>query len=266
DRHRADGPRACGVQGRRRADDDPDPGPHPGARGLRRGAAVDAAPGAAAGHRSCRSRGPPPACGADRRSARGVRSRCQAGPVAGCVPIERLAAGAQPGVETAVKFEAELAGETIPIEVTGQAGSYRVAIRDEPSDVDAKQVSEGIWSLLIGDRSFVVDVSDRDGVSVIEVDGERYEIRVEDETRYVIRTRGGKVAAGGQVLKSPMPGKVVHIAVEAGQSVAPGDALVVLEAMKMENKFRATVAGQVKEIRVQVGQAVNAGDVLMVIG
>ncbi len=164
-----------------------------------------------------------------------------------------------------MKFEAELGGEIIPIEVTGKDGRYRVAIGDEVSDVDARQAAEGIWSLLICGVSHVVDVSDRDGVSVVELDGESYHIRVEEETRYIIRTRGGKAGAGGQVLKAPMPGKVVHIEVEVGQTVNPGDGLIVLEAMKMENEFRAVVAGSVREIHVQVGQAVNPGDTLLVI-
>jgi glutaconyl-CoA decarboxylase len=73
------------------------------------------------------------------------------------------------------------------------------------------------------------------------------------------------VATGGQVLKAPMPGKVVLVAVEVGQAVKPGDGLIVLEAMKMENEFRATVTGTVKEIRVRPGQAVNPGDPLVVI-
>src|SRR5207247_1157868 len=81
-----------------------------------------------------------------------------------------------------------------------------------------------------------------------EVDGERYHVRVEEETRYIIRTRGGKAATGGQVLKAPMPGKVVHIEVEVGQAVHPGDGLIVLEAMKMENEFREAVADRVREI------------------
>ena len=45
----------------------------------------------------------------------------------------------------------------------------------------------------------------------------------------------------------------------------PGDGLVILEAMKMENEFKAGVRGTVKEIRVEVGQTVNPGDVLLVI-
>jgi biotin carboxyl carrier protein len=168
-------------------------------------------------------------------------------------------------VERPVRFEAELDGETIAIEVTGQDGRYRVAVGDEVAEVDARQATEGIWSLLIGNVSHVVDVSERDGVSIVEVDGENYRVRVEEETRYIIRTRGGKAVTGGQVVRAPMPGKVVHIEVEVGQVVKPGDGLVVLEAMKMENEFRAAVAGTVREIRVQVGQPVNAGDPLVVI-
>jgi biotin carboxyl carrier protein len=164
-----------------------------------------------------------------------------------------------------MKFEAELDGQTIAIEVTGQDGRYRIAVGDEVSEIDARQAAEGIWSLLVGPASHVVDVSERDGVSVVEVDGESYRIRIEEETRYIIRTRGGKAGAGGQVLRAPMPGKVVLVEVEVGQVVQPGDGLVVLEAMKMENEFRAAVAGTVKEVRAQPGQAVNAGDPLVVI-
>ena len=165
-----------------------------------------------------------------------------------------------------MKFEAEVGGETVAIEVTGgQDGRYRVAIGPDITDVDARQAAEGIWSLVIGTVSHVVDVSERDGVSIVEVDGETYRIRVEEETRYIIRTRGGKAATGGQVLKAPMPGKVVLVEVTVGQAVKPGDGLIVLEAMKMENEFKATVTGTVKEIRVRAGQAVNPGDPLVVI-
>ena len=55
------------------------------------------------------------------------------------------------------------------------------------------------------------------------------------------------------------------IEVAVGQRVEKGDGLVILEAMKMENEFRAAGEGTVKEIRVQAGQAVNPGDVLLVI-
>jgi biotin carboxyl carrier protein len=176
-----------------------------------------------------------------------------------------VAPGAETGLEEPVKFEAQLTGETIPVEVTGEGGRFTVTLEGQAHAVDARQAAEGIWSLLLGAVSYTVDVSESDGAYVVEVGGESYRIRVEEETRYIIRTRGAKAAAGGQVLKAPMPGKVTVIEVAVGQGVKPGDGLVVLEAMKMENEFRASVAGIVKEVRVQVGQAVNPGDVLVVI-
>jgi biotin carboxyl carrier protein len=164
-----------------------------------------------------------------------------------------------------VKFEAQLNGETIPVEVSGDGGRFTVAVAGQTHAVDARQAAEGIWSLLLGTASYTVDVSEQDGVYVVDVGGETYRIRVEEETRYIIRTRGAKAGTGGQVLKAPMPGKVTHVEVAVGQAVKPGDGLIVLEAMKMENEFRSAVAGTVKEIRAEVGQAVNPGDILVII-
>lgn len=66
-------------------------------------------------------------------------------------------------------------------------------------------------------------------------------------------------------VESPMPGSIFKIGVSVGQSVAAGDTLVVLEAMKMENDIVAPRAGTVKQILVSPGTAVNTGDVLIVL-
>lgn len=70
-------------------------------------------------------------------------------------------------------------------------------------------------------------------------------------------------AAASKELRAPMPGKVVDILVKPGQSVAEGDPLVVLEAMKMENVLRSAGDGVVAEIAVQSGQAVEKDAVLV---
>jgi biotin carboxyl carrier protein len=168
-------------------------------------------------------------------------------------------------LESTVKFEAQLDGLVIPVEVTGSGGRYHMVLGSEELDVDARPTGGGGWSLLIGHASTAADVTEEDGSYVVHVEGEAYSIRVEEETRYIIRTRGGTAGAGGQVLKAPMPGRVVLMEVTVGQAVQPGDGLVILEAMKMENEFKATVSGTVKEIRVESGQTVNPGDVLLVI-
>ena len=60
-----------------------------------------------------------------------------------------------------------------------------------------------------------------------------------------------------------MPGLVVRVQVEAGQAVAAGTGMVVLEAMKMENELRAATAGTVRSVRVAPGEAVEKGQVLV---
>lgn len=71
--------------------------------------------------------------------------------------------------------------------------------------------------------------------------------------------------ATGSTVKCPLPGTVVSINVAIGDKVAPGQNLMVLEAMKMENNIDADRAGVVKQIFVQQGATVMEGDNLLVI-
>ena len=69
--------------------------------------------------------------------------------------------------------------------------------------------------------------------------------------------------AGADTVKAPMPGTILDIKVEQGASVAQGQVVMVLEAMKMENEIMAPRQGSVASLNVSVGASVNAGDVLM---
>lgn len=69
--------------------------------------------------------------------------------------------------------------------------------------------------------------------------------------------------AGSVKVESPMPGTVLKMNVKVGDTVAEGQAVAVLEAMKMENDIVAPSAGTVASVNVSVGDAVNTGDVLV---
>jgi acetyl-CoA/propionyl-CoA carboxylase biotin carboxyl carrier protein len=76
---------------------------------------------------------------------------------------------------------------------------------------------------------------------------------------------GGAAAAGSGKVTVPMQGTIVKVLVEVGQSVEAGQAVCVLEAMKMENNIAADKAGTVTEIKVEPGQSVGSGDIVVVI-
>ena len=112
---------------------------------------------------------------------------------------------------------------------------------------------------------------DRESV-VVEVDGRRVEISLPASLRApqaAVRQRrkrqhrgAGEGAAGGNGVAAPMQGTIVKVAVEEGQTVADGDVLVVLEAMKMEQPITASRSGVVKGLNAEIGATVSAGAVL----
>ena len=69
-------------------------------------------------------------------------------------------------------------------------------------------------------------------------------------------------SAGAVKITAPMPGKIVAVKAQAGASVKKGDAVLVLEAMKMENEICAAQDGVIASVEVAVGDMVEGGDVL----
>jgi biotin carboxyl carrier protein len=145
------------------------------------------------------------------------------------------------------------------------AGGLRIRVDGRPVEVDGRFFPSGTGSLLLDGVSYLVDLGDVRADTVV-VDGETLRVEIEGHRGRRAGVPSPGSAGAGQRLVAPMPGKVVAVLVEVGQAVEPGAGLVVLEAMKMENEFRATGAGVVEEIHVGPGQAVNAGDLLVVIG
>ncbi len=166
-----------------------------------------------------------------------------------------------------MRLVATVNGRAEMVEVTGRDGRYRLAIGEQVIEVDARRIADGLYSLLVDGISHVADVSPGKRGTRVDIEGATYHVEVEEHARHVIRTRGGAGTTGGtQTITAPLPGKITHVAVALGDRVERGDTVVVIEAMKMENEFKAAAAGVVTEVRVQPGQPVNPGDVLVVIG
>lgn len=77
--------------------------------------------------------------------------------------------------------------------------------------------------------------------------------------------QSASVSFDGDVVKAPMPGTVLKIAIAVGQKVSEGDTLLTIEAMKMENEVASDKSGTVSKILVQKGQTLETGTPLAVI-
>jgi len=164
-------------------------------------------------------------------------------------------------------YFARSGGRDHRLDVRQGADGLRVRLDDREFHVDFLQVDAGLYSFLIGGRSYEIDLLEVDEALMVLVDGQPFRVEIQEERERRLRAAAGKgeVKAGKRVVTAPMPGKVVRLLVRPGDAVQPGDGIIVVEAMKMENELKAHAAGTVKEIRVEEGRAVGGGDILVVI-
>jgi len=94
---------------------------------------------------------------------------------------------------------------------------------------------------------------------------EYHSVEVEEVKPIKINGNGINKKQSQENIMAPMPGKIISIDVNIGETIKQGQCLLALEAMKMENKIKATRDGVLKEIKTSVGSSCNSGDLLMVI-
>jgi biotin carboxyl carrier protein len=156
----------------------------------------------------------------------------------------------------------------------GEDGIYTVDLDGKTYRVDAQTMPSEIVSALIENKSYDIDIDDKDqsndpldGRLAVRVRGRVVRLEMLEHRRK--KMKDAAIAhftqAGIVQVRSPMPGKVLRYLVEEGQNVDEGQGLVVVEAMKMENELQSPKAGVVKTISAAVGTAVDGGTLLMVI-
>ena len=168
-----------------------------------------------------------------------------------------------------MKYVVEINGERVNVELDGATA----IVNGERVSVNLQSIpGTPVQLVSIGEAMHRVtsrrQPQDGRGSYAIDVDGFRYEVLALNERTRAIRDLSAKSeeASGPAPLKAPMPGLVVRIGVAVGDIVAAGQALVVVEAMKMENELRAAAAGVVTAIRAVQGTAVEKGALLVELG
>jgi len=167
----------------------------------------------------------------------------------------------------------EAAGVVRRVQVRQNGPRLSVEVDGREYLVDAVQLEPGRWSLLVGPEGRGVEArvrDDRRGGWTVFLNGSSVAVRVEDARRvrrpWASGTGGGAAAQGEARVSAPMPGKVLRVLVAPGEAVTARQALVVVEAMKMENELRSPRDGTVLEVFAREGASVVAGAPLLTIG
>lgn len=159
-------------------------------------------------------------------------------------------------------FEVIIEGTTRRVELlrAGSDWQCRLDGKDFPADVSFSQ--PGVLSILVEGKSYEVKQQPAQGETGIVIGQERFSVVVRDPRSLAARRRTGDDVQGVRKITAPMPGKVVRILAPAGTAVEAGQAVLVIEAMKMQNELKSPKKGMVKRLNVSEGAAVESGEVL----
>ena len=156
--------------------------------------------------------------------------------------------------------------EATSIEIEPSGPGFKVTVNGESHQVDAVILNRGGMSLLVDGKSYAATIQEKkDRLSVL-VGNRIFDVAMIDERRGKLNRIATRLSSHGkQTIASPMPGKVVRVLVNLGDSVLEGQGLVVVEAMKMENELKSPKAGKVIELNAREGSAVDNNATLVVV-
>lgn len=163
-----------------------------------------------------------------------------------------------------MKYFVDIGGERIEVELDGGTARigdvmHRVHLADvEGTPVHLVSIGERVHRIVARRHA-------ERGRYTLRLDGWRFEADALDARTRAIRdlTAAQAEQAGPLPVVAPMPGLIVKVHVQVGDTVSAGQGVVSMEAMKMENELRSTTAGTVKAVLAKPGQAVEKGAVLV---
>jgi biotin carboxyl carrier protein len=163
-----------------------------------------------------------------------------------------------------MKYEAEIDGQTVGLDLEEKDGRLSVVIEERLYDVEVVRPEPGVYQLFVGDKVYEARVSSSDTNSLkINLRGKLFTANIIDRKH---RRPGAEHNDESQKqLVAPMPGKVVRILLNPGDEVSAGQGVVIVEAMKMQNEIKSSKAGRLLEIRVAEGDAVSANQILAIV-
>ena len=159
-----------------------------------------------------------------------------------------------------MKYHVLVGDADLAVEIQPEGAGLAATIDGETRQIEVAILQDGrAYSLVVNNRSVDVSVEEHGNALHLLIGGTRYVTEVLGEREYLARTISGDQESGDTNVAAVMTGIVREVRVAPGDAVQPGQVLFILEAMKMENEVKATVAGTVAAVHAEPGATVEQG-------
>jgi biotin carboxyl carrier protein len=164
-----------------------------------------------------------------------------------------------------MRFWVTLESRDAEVEFHTEGGKLVLAFEGRRLEADVQRLPDGeVYSLLVDGRSHEVRVAPAGAGLEVTLAGATFPVDVRSPLEKRLQsTRPSAAGGGGEVVVAPMPGLVVALKVKPGDPVAAGQAVAIVEAMKMQNELTARRGGVVTEVMVAERASVSAGQALV---
>ena len=140
---------------------------------------------------------------------------------------------------------------------------FKFTIAGQPYDTTVNEIEPNVCEVTVNGTVFQVEIEKQETVKKKPVVAPRPAATATGAAVSASKPAAAPASAGTTVVKSPLPGSIVKVMVQAGQDIKKGDTLLTMESMKMENVIASEVTGKVKSVLVQPGQNVMQDDKLV---
>ena len=166
-----------------------------------------------------------------------------------------------------MKFWVTLEDHEAEVEFHADGGTLNLDVEGKKLEADFKRLPDGeVYSLLINGKSHEVRVSPSGSGVEVTHDGSTLPVEVRHPLEKMLQSVHKDDGAGGaETIKAPMPGTIVALTVQSGDHVEAGQAVAVIEAMKMQNELFAKHGGIVEQVVAKERESVGAGAILLTI-
>lgn len=159
-------------------------------------------------------------------------------------------------------------GESIKCDFALKDGKFEGELNKKPLVGDFIKINDHQFHFIINNTSYSVDLlklNKEEKTLHIKLNDQRFQLALKDKYDELLHNLGLDDLNTKKVndIKAPMPGMVLKVLVKEGESVKKGDAILVLEAMKMENILKSPSDGIIKKIAISTGTAVEKNQLLI---
>jgi biotin carboxyl carrier protein len=143
-----------------------------------------------------------------------------------------------------------------------------LTIDGSPVNWDVQKIADNRFHIIRDNKSYTAEIVKADHQTksfVIKINGTLHNVELKDQFDLLLEKMGMSATASSKVnnIKAPMPGLIIDLKIKEGDIVKPGDALLILEAMKMENIIKSPGEGVVRSVKIKKGDSVEKNQVLI---